>query len=167
MNINLGADNQGELTDDIERLVDVNVKATFIMSNLVAKSMRDRGRGKIALISSLGGFFGLPITPSYSASKAAIKSYGEALRGWLAPAGVGVSVIMPGYIYSDMCENMPGPKPFLIAPDRAAEIIYKGIADNKARVSFPFPLSFGTWFLGVLPPSISLWILKRLNYSHV
>ena len=37
------------------------------------------------LISSLAGYFGLPVTPSYCASKAAVKAYGEALRGWLAP----------------------------------------------------------------------------------
>ena len=166
VNINLGEANLGEHLEDIATLVDVNIKSVFIMSNLMAKAMTDKASGQIVLISSLAGFFGLPITPSYSASKSAIKSYGEALRGWLAPAGVGVTVILPGYVQSAMCDNMPGPKPFLLAPDRAADIIYKAVRRNKARVSFPFPLNLGTWFLSVLPPSVSLWILKRLNYCH-
>jgi len=166
VNINLGPDHSGENIEDLERLIDVNIKSTFLMSKLVAKAMRQRGSGQIALISSLAGFSGLPITPAYSASKAAVKSYGEALRGWLAASGVGVTVVMPGYIKSEMCDDMPGPKPFLLNAERSAKIIIKGIAANKARVSFPFPLNLGTWFLGVLPPSVSLWILKQLNYSH-
>ena len=166
VNINLGSDNSGEKMEDLERLVDVNIKSTFLMSKLMAKAMRQRGSGQIALISSLAGFSGLPITPAYSASKAAVKSYGEALRGWLSPSGVGVTVVMPGYIKSDMCDDMPGPKPFLLDAERSAKIISKGIAANKARVSLPFPLNLGTWFLGVLPPSFSLWILKHLNYSN-
>ena len=99
-------------------------------------------------------------------SKSAIKSYGEAMRGWLANCGVGVTVVMPGYIKSDMCDGMPGPKPFLLSPERAADLICKAVANNKARVSFPFPLNLGTWFLGILPPAVSLWILRRLHYSH-
>ena len=166
LNINHGNDNAGESIEEIEKLLDVNVKSTLLMTSLVSQKMRTRGSGQIALISSLAGFFGLPITPSYSASKAAIKSYGEALRGWLMPFGIGVTVIMPGYIKSDMCDEMPGPKPFLLSPERAAEIIQRGIGKNRARVSFPFPLNLGTWFLAVLPVSLSLWILRKLDYSN-
>lgn len=166
ININHGPDNRGEIPADINRLLDVNVKAVMLMTNLVGQAMRARGHGQIALISSLAGFYGLPITPSYSASKAAIKAYGEAMRGWLAYKGVGLTVIMPGYIKSDMCDQMPGPKPFLLTPEKAAALIAAGIARNRARVSFPFPLNLGTWFLAVLPAGISQWILKTLDYGR-
>jgi short-subunit dehydrogenase len=165
ININIGTEKSGEKLEELEALMDINIKSTLLMSNLMAKAMHQQGHGQIVLISSLAAFFGLPITPGYSASKAAIKSYGEALRGWLAKSGVGVTVVMPGYIKSDMSDEMPGPKPFLLSPDRAAEIIIRGVRRNRPRVSFPFPLNLGTWFLGILPPSISLWILKLLNYS--
>ncbi len=164
VNINHGMDNAGERLIDIEILIDINIKSTLLMCNMMVNAMRERGQGQLVLMSSLAAFFGLPITPTYSASKAAVKAYGEALRGWLSDSGIGVTVVMPGYIKSDMCDEMPGPKPFLLTPERAAQIIYRGIADNRARISFPFPLNLGTWFLAVLPPSLSLWILKRLNY---
>ncbi|HNI73520.1 MAG TPA: SDR family NAD(P)-dependent oxidoreductase, partial [Accumulibacter sp.] len=107
----------------------------------------------------------LPITPSYCASKAGLKAYGEALRGWLAPEGIWINVVMPGYVESKMCREMPGPKPFLWSPERAAAYIRRGLARNRARISFPFPLNFGTWWLAVLPAGLSWRILRLLNYS--
>ncbi len=165
MNINIGDDQAGESLNQMAQLLDLNVKATLLMTGYIAQQMRARKQGQIALISSLAAFYGLPVTPSYSASKAAIKAYGEALRGWLAPAGVGVTVVMPGYVESAMCHAMPGPKPFVWHPDKAARVIQRGIARNRPRISFPFPLNVGTWCLSVLPPELSERILRLLNYS--
>jgi short-subunit dehydrogenase len=164
MNINVGPTGQGEDWAQTDRLLDVNLRATMALVHAVVKPMRARGHGQIALISSLAGFFGLPLTPSYSASKAGVKAYGEALRGWLAPFGVQVTVVMPGYVESDMCGAMPGPKPFLWRAERAASLIKRRLALNHARISFPFPLNIGTWFLAVLPPEISLKILGWMGY---
>jgi NAD(P)-dependent dehydrogenase (short-subunit alcohol dehydrogenase family) len=148
----------------VEALLDINLKAGMAMVHAALPAMRQRGRGQIALVSSLAGYFGLPVTPSYCASKAALKAYGEALRGWLAPEGIRVNVIMPGYVESPMCDAMPGPKPFLWQPAKAARFIQRGLARDKARISFPFPLNLGTWFLAVLPAAVSLRILSLLGY---
>ena len=164
MNINTGRDRTGETELEMIQLLDLNIKATLVMTNKIAKQMRADGAGQIALISSLAAYYGLPNTPSYCASKAAVKAYGEALRGWLAPAGVKVSVVMPGYVQSAMCDGMPGPKPFMLQPKQAAVIIAKGLATNKARISFPFPLNFGTWLLAVLPARCSQFILSKIGY---
>ncbi|WP_299201284.1 SDR family NAD(P)-dependent oxidoreductase [uncultured Amphritea sp.] len=166
ININIGADCSGESEVEMVQLLDLNIKATLVMSSYLAKLMRQRGRGKIALISSLAGFYGLPIMPSYCASKAAVKAYGEALRGGLSGTGVGVTVVMPGNIESAMCDAMPGPKPFLMTPEHAARIIQQGIDRNAARVSFPFPLNMGSWCLAVLPAFISQRILHVLGYNR-
>jgi hypothetical protein len=72
---------------------------------------------------------------------------------------------MPGYVESKMCREMPGPKPFLWTPERAAERIRRGLARNQARISFPFPLNLGTWFLAVLPAGLAGRILRWLNYG--
>lgn len=165
MNVNTGLDESGEVWEEAEALMAVNLQATRVLVDAVLPAMRQRHAGQIALMSSLAGYFGLPVTPSYCASKAAIKAYGEALRGWLAKEGIGVTVIMPGYVDSAMCREMPGPKPFLMQPPRAATLIRNGLARNKARISFPFPLNFGTWWLAVLPASISVWIVGLMGYN--
>lgn len=165
MNINTGPDQTGEPLDKLEQLLDLNVKATLLMTRHIAGAMKHQGHGQIGLMSSLAAFYGLPVTPGYSASKAAVKAFGEGMRGWLAPYGVGVSVIMPGYVASDMCHAMPGPKPWLWQPAQAAARIKTALEKNKARVSFPFPLNWGCWWLAVLPSALVQLILRRLNYS--
>jgi short-subunit dehydrogenase len=166
VNTNIGPDGAGERWEDVQALVEINVLAAMATVDAVLPFMRRRGSGQIALISSLAAYFGLPVTPSYCASKAAIKAYGEALRGWLAPEGIHVNVVMPGYVESKMCRDMPGPKPFLMTAQRAAKYIKRGLARDKARITFPFPLNVGTWFLSVLPPAVSQRLLVLLKYSH-
>jgi short-subunit dehydrogenase len=165
VNSNVGPEGQGESWEAINDLIEINLLAAMAVVNAVLPSMRTRHRGQIALFSSLAAYCGLPLTPSYSASKAAIKAYGEALRGWLASEGIGVTVIMPGYVESKMCREMPGPKPFLWPADRAAKVIKHGLARNQARISFPFPLNLGTWSLSVLPSALSERILRLLGYG--
>lgn len=166
MNINIGENGEGESWDDASRLVDINLRVPMAMGNFLGKRMREAGSGQLVFMSSLAAYHGLPVTPSYSASKAGVKAYGEALRGWLAPHGVGVSVVMPGYVSSKMCHEMPGPKPFLWEPPKAARRIAVGVARNQARISFPFPLNFGCWWLAVLPASISQRLLQWLDYGE-
>lgn len=162
---NNGEDNQGEDWQQVERVLDVNLRAAMATVNAFLPAMRVRKRGQIALVSSISAWFGLPITPSYCASKAGIKAYGEALRGWLAPEGVEVNVILPGFVRSDMSDRFPGPKPFMLEPERAAAIILRGLARDRARISFPFPLDWGMWWLAVLPAAWSLRILRLLGYG--
>ena len=166
MNINIGPEGKGESWEQTNLLIDVNLRASMAMVHAALPGMRKRGRGQLVLISSLAAYFGLPLTPAYSASKAGLKAYGEGLRGWLAPEGVGVTVIMPGYVKSEMCDAMPGPKNLVWSPEKAAKVMKQGIDKNKARITFPFFVSFETWLLAVLPASWSLKILKIAGY-HV
>lgn len=120
-----------------------------------------RGRGQIALMSSLASFRGMAGAAAYCGSKAAVRVYGEALRGDLARHGVGVSVICPGFVVSRMTAVNRFPMPFLMDADRAARIIRRGLVAGKGRVAFPFPTYAISWLLGVLPPGLVDMILAR------
>jgi short-subunit dehydrogenase len=148
----------------VQDVMDVNLNAALATVHVLAQAMRQRGCGQIALISSLSAYFGLPVTPSYCASKAALKAYGESLRGSLAGFGIAVNVVLPGFVETDMSARFPGPKPFQQSPDTAAAVVRRGLARNRARIAFPAPLSWGMWWLSVLPPGVSLGILKRLGF---
>jgi hypothetical protein len=53
----------------------------------------------------------------------------------------------------------------MMSPERAAYLILKGLESNRARIAFPRVLSWGMWWLSVLPPSLSQRILRALGYG--
>jgi short-subunit dehydrogenase len=124
--------------------------------------MTARGRGQIAIISSLAGYRGLPSAPAYSGSKAAVRAWGEGLRGDLLPKGVKVNVVMPGFIRTPMTDTNHFSMPFLMSAEQAAAIIRRGLAANRARIAFPFLTAFIAWAMGALSPCIADPILRML-----
>lgn len=163
--VSINNTDDGEDWNELNNLIEVNIKSTFSLVNAVIPHMRKRGSGQIVLISSLAAYYGLPVTPSYSASKAAIKTYGEALRGWLSSEGIKINVVMPGDFKSKMCDASHAPQKFLMSPETAAKKIAFGIKKNRARISFPFFLSIGAWLLAVLPAQLSQIIVNHLGYN--
>ena len=124
--------------------------------------MRGRGRGQIAIMSSIAAIRGLPSAPAYAASKAAVKSYGEGLRGSLAADGVRVSVICPGFIKSRMTAPNRFPMPFLMEADKAAGIIRRGLAREAPLIAFPWPMVWGMRLVSTLPSPIADALLGRV-----
>ncbi len=162
---NLGSSDEGESPTATQAVLDINLGAAITITQALLPTMRRRRSGQIALISSLSAYFGLPATPSYCASKAGLKAYGEALRGWLIPQGIAVNVVLPGFVATAMSDRFPGPRPLMISADRAAHLIHQGLRRNRARIAFPAPLSWGMWWLSVLPPDLSIWLLRRMGYG--
>lgn len=124
-----------------------------------------RQKGHIAIMSSLAAFIGLPQAPLYSASKAAIRTYGQGLRRLLAPKGVAVTVICPGFVETPMSASIGGRRPFLWDAERAARYIVAGLAREKREVVFPWPLAALARFANILPPAILDSFLARRTHA--
>ena len=124
--------------------------------------MRKRKSGQVAIVSSIAGYRGLPYAPAYSASKSCVKAWGEGLRGWLKDENVKINVICPGFIKTPLTDANAFRMPFLMQPAKAARIIQKGIAKNKAIIAFPLPMAFGAWLMSALPACIIHPILRHL-----
>ncbi len=151
----------GDLNEDQTRdIFAVNMAGVLNTLFPAIGPMRQRGRGQLALVSSLAGFRGLPSSPAYSASKVMVKAYGEALRGVLADDGVGVSVICPGFVESRITAKNKFPMPLIMTADKAARIIARGLSRNRLLIAFPWPLAAILWSLNLLPPC---WANKLLS----
>ena len=161
----IGENGEAESWEAICKVMDTNCYGVLASLNPLISLMQARNKGQIAIVSSLGAYRGMPITPAYCASKAAIKSYGEALRGWLVEDGIKVSVICPGFVESDLSAQFSGDKPMMIPAEKAASIIKTGLSKNKANISFPFPLNLGMWFLAILPAGISDWFMRLFSHG--
>jgi short-subunit dehydrogenase len=158
----LWRDGAGESLDELHRVMEVNFGGVSNTIHPVLPAMRRRRRGQIALISSLAALRGIPFSPGYCASKAAIRIYGEALRSWLAPEGIGVSVVLPGFVETPLSQTVRGPKPLMLLPERAANIIRRGLARGRRQIAFPYPLYLGTQLMRALPAALVDPILRRV-----
>ncbi len=154
-----------EADADSAAILEVNLRAPLQLIRTLAPAMADRGRGEILLISSLAAWHGLAVAPTYSATKAALKAYGEALAGRLRPHGVAVTVVMPGYFDSPMARAMPGPHPAMQSPETAARHVRRAADRQRLMIAFPQPLAMGCRWLGLAPRAISHRILRLLGYA--
>lgn len=140
-----------EPVEDGYRLLEINVLGVANTVHPLLGPFAARGRGQIALVSSLAGLGPMPDMPSYGASKAAVLSYGLALREAMRPHGVRVNVICPGFVTTDMTEQVTGNKLFEMPMERAIPIIVRGLARNRPVVAFPFTTFALARINGVLP----------------
>ena len=116
----------------------------------------------IAITASIAGYHGLPTCPSYSASKACVKAYGEALRLSLLPHNIQVNTICPGFVRSRITDKNTCPMTFFMEAAPAAALIANRIEKNIGLISFPFPMRFASWFISILPNFLSDLIYKHL-----
>jgi short-subunit dehydrogenase len=119
----------------------VNVMGAVHTMEAVVPQMLAEGRGRVVGVASVAGYRGLPGSEAYNAGKAAMISLLESLRGSLAPRGVVVQTVNPGFVTTRMTDRNRFPMPFKIEADVAARTIADGIARDKAEVVFPLPMA--------------------------
>ncbi len=150
----------GEPIDEARKIFDVNVTGVFNTVEPALEIFKGVQEIKqIAIVSSLAGFRGWPSAPSYSASKGAVRFYGEALRGALSKTNIQINVICPGFVKTRLTDQNDFPMPFLMDDTKAAEIMANGLAKNKGRICFPLPVHFSSWLIGILPDNLAQKIL--------
>lgn len=161
---NAGVASLKELPENIFNTFNTNVMGVVNTITPAIENYKKRAdKNKIiALTASIAGYHGLPACPSYSAAKACVKAYGEALRLQLLPFNIQVNTICPGFVRSRITDKNTCPMPFFMEADAAAELIARRIKKNVGLIAFPFPMRFGVWLLSVLPNIISDYIYKRM-----
>lgn len=100
--INMKKDFTEVKDEEFESIIKTNVQSVFVVSREVVKVMKKYKRGNIINISSMASQYGLPKVIAYSASKGAIESMTRAMAVELAPLGIRVNCIAPGFIKTNM-----------------------------------------------------------------
>lgn len=127
--------------------------------------MQARGRGQIAVVASVAALRGLPDSPAYCASKAGLRTYAEALRAGLGPAGIDVAVVMPGFFASPMSDRFGGPRLLMTSCERAVRIVRRGLDRRRGRIGFPWPLIALLRLLDLLPPALGDRLIRLFRFQ--
>jgi len=134
------------MTFDAQRVNDLmrlNFDGVTYAFEAVLPAMVERGAGHIAAVSSLAGYRGLPGNGAYGASKAAVTTLMQALSAELRPRGIAVTTIHPGFVRTPLTDRNRFQMPFLMEPERAAQIMADGIEARHRTITFP-------WQMGIL-----------------
>jgi len=166
-NAGIAGDSGARSSDLNERLTrdifDVNMLGVLNTIFPVIENMRQRRKGQLALVSSIAGFHGLPSAPAYSASKAMVKAYGEALHGVLKKDRVEVSVICPGFVRSRITDKNAFSMPLIMSASKAAQKIRKGLEKNQILIAFPWPFVLFMWCMSLLTSHLANKILSQIT----
>ncbi len=165
---NAGVDCIEEITPNIYNTFNVNVMGvvnTITPAIEIYKKRQDKNK-IIALMSSIAGYHGLAACPSYSASKACVKAYGESLRVSLLESNIQVNTICPGFVRSRITDRNTCKMPFFMEADKAANLIDKRIKKNVGLIAFPWQMRLIVWILSILPNILSDYIFKAMPKNN-
>lgn len=142
----------------LRRVLDINVYGMAASFSPFIPALRAAGRGRLVGLASVAGIRGLPGAEAYSASKAAAIAYLESLRLELAPAGIRVVTICPGYIATPMTAVNPYRMPFLLPAAEAARRFARVIERGDSYAVIPWQMGIVAKVLRLLPN----WLYDRL-----
>jgi len=154
----------------VERVIRVNVLGVMYCTKAFLPTMLEQGRGHIVNVASLAGRFAAPGASVYTASKHAVVAFSEALYYELAPRGVLVTTVNPGFAAT---EGFPqtNMRPWMVMrPERVARVIVDVVKEGRApEVSVPRALGAMQAFR-VLTPQLYRWgvrtVSKRLSATR-
>ena len=172
---NAGVPGSGRLDtfslEEIDRALDVNLRAPIVLARLLAEGMAARGGGHLVFVSSLNGKTAPPGTPIYAATKFGLRGFAQSLRQDLRPRGVGVSVIFPGFIrdagfFHDAGVELPAyvrTKP----PEDVGRAVVEAIENERSEIDVaPLSVKVGT-ALARLAPDAAAVVQRRLGADRI
>lgn len=165
---NAGVATLQETTDNVYNTFNTNVFGvlnTIHPALDIFQNRQDDSPKAIAILSSIAGYHGLAACPSYSASKACVKAYGEALRAAYLKQNIQINVICPGFVKSRITDKNTCPMPFFMSAEKAADIIASRLEKNVGLIAFPWPMRLATWALSIAPNCISTYIYAKLPHK--
>jgi len=157
--------------EDIDRAIAVNLRAPMVMARRLAEPMAARGSGHLVFVSSLSGKIASGGGSVYAATKFGLRGFAHGLREDLRDSGVGVSVVLPGFIrdsgmFHDSGVKLPG---FVgtKTPEDVAAAVLRAIERDRAEIDVaPLSLRAGAAF-GGLAPELSARLQRRLGGAKV
>ena len=129
-------------------------------------SMNERRSGCLVGIASVGGIRGMPGHGAYNASKAAVISYLESLRGECRPQQVKVVTLVPGYVATPLTSANRYPMPFLMQPEAFAEQAFQAIAEGSSYRVIPWQMGIVAKILRLLPNALFDRLLAGRPRKH-
>lgn len=148
--------------DVFQRLMDINYMGVVNCLQVVIPAYLEQQRGKIAVVSSVAGYRGLPNASAYGATKAALINLCESLQPELAAADVKLHLINPGFVRTPLTELNEFPMPFLMEVEDAAARIVKGLAERGFEITFPRRFTWLLKILRILPYCVYLRLTRKL-----
>ncbi len=172
---NAALPSSGALTDfspeQLDRALDVNLRAPIQLSRALVPGMVERGRGHLVFISSLSGKVASHRSTVYSATKFGLRGFASGLREDLHGTGVGVTVVFPGFVSgAGMFAEAGVELPRFVGtctPDEVAAAVVRGVEENRAELDVaPLGMRAGV-FLSSLAPVTAARLQRRLGSERL
>jgi short-subunit dehydrogenase len=141
--------------------VDLNLLAVMDGVSAVAPTLLRQGKGGVVIVGSVAGYAGLPKALVYGASKAALINFAESLYLDLAPRGISVYLVSPGFVATPLTSQNDFHMPALMQPEDAAEAIVAGLAQGRFEIHFPRRFTLWLKLLRLLPYSWFFPLVRR------
>ena len=147
--------------DEMLRHQQVNYVGALHVLAAVLPHFTSRQSGHISLVSSVAGYRGLPKSLAYGPTKAALINLAETLSLDLQDQGIGVSLICPGFVATQLTAQNEFEMPALITPEQSAREILKGWAKGRFEVHFPRRFTLVMKLLQLLPFRLYRNVVRR------
>jgi short-subunit dehydrogenase len=157
--------------DEIDRAIDVNLRAPVQLARALLPGMLERRRGHLVFVSSLSGKAASPRSGIYSATKFGLRGFAAGLREDVEPLGIGVTVVFPGFVsdaglFAESGVKLP-PWVRTRSPGQVAEAVVRGIERGRAEIDVaPLGLRIGTRLAGLAPVTVAR-VQRRLGAERI